>query len=147
MIKSILVPIDGSKHSKQALGFACELANKFDASLHLLHIVHDAPGGHSMALGAAAVYYQPDRDIIEKAARSVLDAALEFASEKGFDSASTQFETRSVVSEILRLANSDKYDTIIMGSRGLSDLAGLFMGSVSHQISHHAHCNCIFVRN
>jgi len=33
-----------------------------------------------------------------------------------------------------------------MGTRGLSDLKGLFVGSVSHKVSHLADCSCITVR-
>jgi len=37
-------------------------------------------------------------------------------------------------------------DMIVMGSRGLSDLAGLLVGSVSHKVTNMAPCTCITVR-
>jgi len=37
-------------------------------------------------------------------------------------------------------------DPIVMGSRGLSDLKGLFQGSVSHKVSSRAPCTCLMVK-
>jgi nucleotide-binding universal stress UspA family protein len=47
---------------------------------------------------------------------------------------------------ILHLAKERGVDTIVMGSRGLSDIKGLFVGSVSHKINHLAECTCITVK-
>lgn len=37
-------------------------------------------------------------------------------------------------------------DCVVMGSRGLSELQGLFLGSVSHKVANHAPCTCITVK-
>lgn len=47
---------------------------------------------------------------------------------------------------IAALARERKVDAIVMGSRGLSDIKGLFLGSVSHKINHLAECTCITVK-
>jgi len=47
---------------------------------------------------------------------------------------------------ILNCARDRNADLIVMGTRGLSDLKGLFVGSVSHKVSHLADCTCISVR-
>lgn len=47
---------------------------------------------------------------------------------------------------ILRAADARKCDLIIMGARGLSDLQGLLLGSVSHKVIHHAECPLMIVR-
>ncbi len=46
---------------------------------------------------------------------------------------------------ILSLADAEA-DMIVMGTRGLSNLAGLFVGSVSHKVNQLSHCTCITVR-
>jgi nucleotide-binding universal stress UspA family protein len=52
----------------------------------------------------------------------------------------------SPVKEIPRHAEEDAANLIVMGSRGLGDLQGLLMGSVSHKVCHFAKQACITVR-
>ncbi len=47
---------------------------------------------------------------------------------------------------ILRHAETDKVNLIVMGSRGIGSLRGLLMGSVSQKVSQLAPCSCITVR-
>ena len=47
---------------------------------------------------------------------------------------------------ITGLAKDRKVDAIVIGSRGLSDIKGLFLGSVSHKVGHLAECTCITVK-
>jgi len=48
--------------------------------------------------------------------------------------------------EICTFAAKDKYDLIVMGSRGLNEMKGLFLGSVSHRVLHLAHCPVLIVK-
>jgi nucleotide-binding universal stress UspA family protein len=48
--------------------------------------------------------------------------------------------------EILSVAGEERADIIIMGRRGLSDLAGLLLGSVSREVTHLAQCACLTVK-
>jgi nucleotide-binding universal stress UspA family protein len=47
---------------------------------------------------------------------------------------------------ILSVAKEEKADTIVMGRRGLGDLAGLLLGSASHKATHLAECACLTVK-
>jgi nucleotide-binding universal stress UspA family protein len=47
---------------------------------------------------------------------------------------------------ILKLAADRKVDLIVMGRRGLGDLQGLLLGSVSHKVSNLAECACLTVK-
>ena len=49
-------------------------------------------------------------------------------------------------SAILAVAKEADADLIVMGRRGLGDLAGLLLGSVSQKVTHLAECACLTVR-
>ena len=47
---------------------------------------------------------------------------------------------------ILRVAETEGYDLIVMGSRGLGQFQGLLIGSVSDRVMHHAKIPVLIVR-
>jgi nucleotide-binding universal stress UspA family protein len=47
---------------------------------------------------------------------------------------------------ILNIASEEQADLIVMGRRGLGDLAGLLLGSVSHNVTQLAECACLTVK-
>ena len=48
--------------------------------------------------------------------------------------------------QAIETAKARNVDTIVIGSRGLGDLQGLLLGSVSHKVAQMAPCTCIIVR-
>jgi nucleotide-binding universal stress UspA family protein len=60
------------------------------------------------------------------------------------EKAGVSFETRILEgtpgTQISDAAGIEKVDLIVMGSRGVSDFAGLFLGSVAHQVLNKAEC-------
>ncbi len=49
--------------------------------------------------------------------------------------------------ELCKLASEEDIDLIVVGSRGLTGLQELALGSVSHRVAHHAPCPVLIVRN
>ena len=47
---------------------------------------------------------------------------------------------------IAEVANTQRFDAIVMGTRGLSDIRGLILGSVAHKVNHLAKCTVITVK-
>lgn len=146
MINRILVPVDGSEGSKKALELACELGGKQGAALHVLHIAQPPPGKRVLVLGAAAVTVEADPEELKKAGEQVVSSAKEIAKDHGFDKVSASVVGGDPAAQIIDYAKSKKIDMIVMGTRGLSDLSGLLMGSVSHKVTHLAPCTCVTVR-
>ena len=58
----------------------------------------------------------------------------------------TILEDGEPATAVLPAAQDEAADLIVMGRRGLGDLAGLLLGSVSHKVSHLAACACLTVR-
>ena len=147
MFKVILVPIDGSDHAEKAVSVAADLAGKYDAELHIMTVMESTalPSGlhrfaeaeHITGGEAQIATYISDR---------FLDRAREVAKEEGAKSIETMVVMGDVQEKILEYAEKIGADLIVLGSRGLSDLKGLMLGSVSHKIANSAHCTVITVR-
>jgi nucleotide-binding universal stress UspA family protein len=125
MFKHILVAIDASEYSASAVPTAIELAKSFNADVFVLHV-------REHALGRAAVYPQETQDeatqLVAAAVKVVKDAGIAVKGEVhgGYVGRTAQ--------GIVETAKAHEVDLIVMGSRGLSDIAGAFLGSVTHKV-------------
>jgi nucleotide-binding universal stress UspA family protein len=146
MIKTVLVAIDGSTHSKRALEFACGIAAKYEAALHLLHVTQQPMSDHVLTLGAASVMVSGSKTDLKRAGRQVIDAASEIAKKRGCKTVTTDITSGDPAKRIIDSAKELGADMIVMGSRGLSELSGILMGSVSHKVTHLAKCTCVTVK-
>lgn len=145
MYDRILVPIDGSEHSKQALSVACKLLGENDATLYLLHIPQVLAYEATLVWGVGALNAEASLDERRKAGDQLLEQALASAHDQGAQQVEKHLIQGDPVRMILETANDLAVDTIVMGSRGLSDLGGVMIGSVSHKVSHSAKCRVITV--
>jgi len=134
MIKTILVPVDGSETCQSALAHAIYLANKCNASIHLLHAVN-LNSALALTAGQTKGYYpflKELQDALEEQGKRVLDeAAAKIPPAIHYN---LTFEIGVPGQVILDCADKYKADLIIMGSRGLGPIKGLFMGSVSSHV-------------
>jgi nucleotide-binding universal stress UspA family protein len=155
----ILLPVDGSESSLKAVSFAAELAAELQASVLLLHVLERLPArqqlkGYLTALEQAPVKNEGEIESIrnvlsqsgEDQGKEILADAEQLLREKGVKDVSTAIHDGDPTTEILRLAETGKYDMVIMGRRGLGRLKGVFMGSVSHKISNVADCPVVTVK-
>lgn len=172
MIKTILVPVDGSPHSVKAVELASDLASKYGAEIILLHVLlrGHMPDGLKKALDVEVgkrkvvadnlvnmpqeIMARVDRkkdtqftlEELDYIGKYVLSSVAAICRDKGVGKVRKRVEEGSPASLILDVANSSGADMIVMGSRGLSDLKGMLVGSVSHKVSHLAKCTCVTVR-
>ncbi|MEN8952370.1 universal stress protein [Planktotalea arctica] len=61
MFKKIVVAFDGSHHAEATVLTACNLAEKYDANLHVVHVPESKE--QAMAVGASAVATRPHRKV------------------------------------------------------------------------------------
>lgn len=147
MLKTILVPIDGSDFANRAIDYACDLASKYGAKLVLLHAVDYRFGRLPEELHQFAVAeHLNGRDEVYAVVEKLLESAELRAGNAGVEDVETKSEGGDAASVILDAATSADADLIVMGSRGLSRLEGLLVGSVSHKIVDHAVIPVLIVR-
>lgn len=130
----ILVPLDFSGKSRQALRYAVPIAQKFSARIHLVHVLSD-PGktpkdeqikqrlNALKRLGQTAAQLMPPRLHTENA---VL--------------------TGKPADAILALAEKNSIDLIVLTTKGSSSLKRALVGSTAEQIMRHALCPVMSVR-
>ena len=147
MFTSILVPVDGSEHAQKALSVACQLARQEEGcTLHLMHIPEELAHETTLVWGIGAIAIEASREEREEAGKQVMNRAAEAAREQGATNVETAIGQGDPARTILSESRRRGVDAIVMGSRGLSDLQGFVVGSVSHKVSHTAECTVITVR-
>jgi len=141
--RNILVPVDGSIHAINAVSYADDLADKCGANLNLLYVLQPEES-----------YILPEHleKLVEETggAKSEADRILAAAMDRITlcDRARISKETREgdPAGEIVKFCREKGIDLIIMGNRGMGDLKGLLLGSVSHKVVQVAECPCLLYR-
>ncbi len=143
MFTSIIVAIDGSDASQKALDTACGLAKAFDAELHLVHSPQIETT--TIAVGYTVVEVPVSPATIAEAGAAVMDAAVERATQLGAPPNGHTIGTDDPADDILNTANLHDADLIVMGRRGLGQVASLLLGSVSQKVTRGAKCSCLTI--
>jgi len=175
-VKRILVAVDGSDHARRAVDLASDIAQKYDAELILVHVIDEKPlsdsarhladvefaealskekwlnpepvvGDRYQALGK----FLKEQDsrvatIKQLLGQKILDSAKEEARTHGAKHVSTVVKSGDPAQAILEAGDDCDANLIVMGSRGLSGIKSLMLGSVSHKVSNMSPANVITVR-
>lgn len=147
--RTILVGIDGSSSALTATDIAADLAQHYDAQLILLHVVTSRPTSRELREIADLERIErlriSEHDLWRSLGESVVQTAAERAREKGAKKVETVVETGDPATTIIAVAKARAADLIVVGRRGLSDLAALLMGSVSHKLIQLADRPCLTI--
>ncbi len=136
MFGKILVAVDGSESAKKAASLAGELAKAMGSEVLVLHVREVEVGHFSGAM-------EPPEDATKLVDGAVQDLASQGVSAKG-DVRGAPFGRAA--SEIVEEASRSGADVIVMGTRGLSDVTAILVGSVAHKVIHLAHCPVLVAR-
>lgn len=130
MFEKVLVAVDGSEYSDAALAAAEGFAAKTGATVDVVHV-------HEHDLVPAKAGMSPDLERMDEA-KAVVDQAVERLKGHGVSVTGhlLQAQTRDVPKVIIEAAENSGADLIIVGSRGLSSLTGMLVGSVSNKLIH-----------
>ncbi|MEY7847786.1 universal stress protein [Natrarchaeobius sp. A-rgal3] len=129
MSERILVPYDGSEPSKQALEYALETFP--DPAVTVQYVV-PAPEGY-WAVFESTDDRVPGGEKAKDRGRSVLDDAAALAAEHDHEIA-TELTTGSPDREIARIAETEDFDTIVIGSHGRDGVSRVLLGSVAEKV-------------
>lgn len=173
MLKTIVVPTDGSQTADKAVQLAADLAAKYSAKIVLLHVllrghmpegllraahvehISKRPGAANnlvnmpqeiMARVEGKKGTQMPLEVLEFLGKRILSGAKQVCQDNGVQDIEIAVEEGNPTQIILDYAKHHKADMIVMGSRGLTSLKGVLVGSVSTQVSHLATCTCVTVK-
>lgn len=142
-IQKILLPFDSSTHSMNAAMYALDMAKLYKAHVTILHCYNEWSSTLSEVLSDNSLITEI-RENRRKEAEVILLQAKEI-----FDDQGVEFTLEAVDGEaglvLTELAKEKIYDLIIMGSHGHSDIAGMFLGSVTHKVLNTIYCPVLVV--
>lgn len=137
MFKKVLVAIDASDYSRQVLPAAIEIARKFQSEVFILHVAEHDRG----------------RNVVFTTESPAEATTLVANAVKGFREAGVQVRGElhdvavgHVARNIADTAKEMGSDLIVMGSRGLSDVQGILLGSVTHKVMQLTHTAVLVTR-
>lgn len=140
MIKKILLALDGSLYSEKAGEYAVELAKSLNAKLTAINVVEisaaEIKTGGELFFSEVPEYIL-DLDSMKKDSEKILNEFKEKAKRGGVE-AETASKIGHVWNEIIEESEKGKYDLIILGSKGLSGIKRMLIGSVAENVTRHS---------
>lgn len=142
----VLVPVDGSLHSLEALKVAIDYVKCKGAQVYVISVVPFIGGMEDHEISPAR--RERTMDGMEKRAGEAVKQACEVLSAEGVSSAcsKTVLTSISVPDAIIDFAENEKIDLVIMGSRGLSPSSRFKLGSVASQVIKYSPCSVYLVK-
>jgi len=147
MFKKIICAVDGSAHALKAAEIASDLAGKYGAELTFLTISKELRVTEEVRRFMQVEHLTGSPQyVLDEMTDRVLAEAKEKAKAHGIKKLKTEVKTGNPARAIVSYAKKVAADAIVMGSRGMGDIEGLLLGSVSHKVSILSECTCITVK-
>ena len=127
MYSEILLPTDGEPASKVALEHAVELADRYDARLHVLYVV-DTAAYASFDAGAETIV-----SALRDQGEDAVESTVETADAAGVQTVS-EVVSGSPHTEIVEYAANNGVDLVVMGTHGRTGLDRYLLGSVTERV-------------
>jgi nucleotide-binding universal stress UspA family protein len=143
-ITNILVPMDFSPHAERAFRYATTLAQRFGATLGLLHVVEDP---FITGAWSSEVYVPNVAELLEGLianAEQQLASLGQSAAALGLNADAAVISGRPAHA-IVEHAKEGGFDLIVMGTHGRTGLSHVVMGSVAERVVRKAPCPVLTV--
>jgi nucleotide-binding universal stress UspA family protein len=143
-VEKIVVGVDGSDASKQALRWAIEEARAHGASVMAVYaweVPPPVPDVAAMPTIDPVAYFPDFQKAAEKLATDIVEEVVGDETSVNVEAVAVEGRPASAVID----AAGDA-DLVVVGSRGLGGFKTLVLGSVSHQVAQHAPCPVVIHR-
>jgi nucleotide-binding universal stress UspA family protein len=144
MIRKILVALDNSDLAHKVMLQALELAKVYQAQIFAVSVINYSALSEidnvSSGAGTTEEIYNWTNSFQE-----VLDKCRELAGEFGIEHYEAML-SGTPAEEILKYAEENNIDLIVMGHIGKTGAAGFVLGSVSQKVSTHSKCTVVIVK-
>jgi universal stress protein A len=141
--RKILVPVDFSPHSEQALRVAGEIARRYEGTLDIVHvydpIAFSLPDGYVM-------FTQSQIEELFAVFDEQLGRMKTMAEAAGAAQVDTHVRQGAAATDICDFAQQGKFDLIVMGTHGRRGLSHLLLGSVAERVLRMAPCPVLTLR-
>lgn len=144
-VQHLLVPTDFSASADAALSHAVTMAERFQATLHLLHVVNDLGTG-LYGLGDAEKRIDQLEEEAESMARERLQGMARDSSAVDVRTAVAQRVNLGIADAIQEYVQGKNIDLVVMGTYGRSGLGRLVLGSVANTLIRRSSCPVMTVR-
>ncbi len=141
--QNIAVAVDFSEHSDRAIERGAALAKQFGAKLHLVHVYGSAVLAEAMY--GVSIPTNLNLEIRDAAAKK-LEAVAEKIQTDGIDVESHLIYS-TAAEGVAQIALKTEADLVVVGTRGLTGLKHLVLGSVAERIVRTAPCSVLVVRD
>ncbi|MDY6864198.1 MAG: universal stress protein [Thermodesulfobacteriota bacterium] len=135
----ILVCTDGSKNAEMAVKFSAKFAKNYRADLMILRVIKHETSMEKPVFDEYGDEYHRAKNIIKSAEGIISQIAPDIT-------VKNRIAVGPVSAEIIRIAESEKFDCIVIGTRGNRGLRRMLLGSVADEVILYAHCPVVVVR-
>jgi nucleotide-binding universal stress UspA family protein len=142
----VLVPVDGSVHSLEALKVAVDFVKFKNAEVYVISVVPYIGGMEDHEISPKR--RERTMESIENLANEAVKKACDVLAEQKVVSAcsKTVVTSISIPDAIIDFAENEKIDLVVMGSRGLSASSRFKLGSVASQVMKYSPCSVYLVK-
>ena len=141
--KTILVPTDLSTHAEAALDYACELALKLGATVHLVNVI-GIPALGVPELGVALTGSMIDSLVTDN--QGALDELVAARRAAGAPIGHAVMKTGDARDMIVQAAEELGVDLIVMGTHGRRGVSRALLGSIAETVVRSAPCAVLTIR-
>jgi len=139
LFEKIIIPTDGSEYARKAAELALDIAEREGASVVVVHVIPIVS-----PLSAKPKIRAPE-EILEEA-EEIVEEIVEMAKDRGIEDVKDVIvESTSVVEGIRKVAEDEDADLIVIGTRGLTGVKGVIVGSTAREILGRVDCPVLVV--